>query len=143
MIGLTYSFTWTGIFSQALICHWVSTGCVNGIAGLVNTQRDRTHIILHMDGVSGGGPIGRDFASEAISRMRQHICYALRGIMDRRWRRATKLQRSRAERHQKCRSCLKYRRGLLPKGTAVSPGELNPAGLSSCESDHAKCGGLY
>jgi hypothetical protein len=32
VIGLTYSFTWTGIFSQALICHWVSTGCVNGIA---------------------------------------------------------------------------------------------------------------
>ena len=33
---------------------WVSGRFGNGIAGLANTQRDRTHIILHMDGMSIG-----------------------------------------------------------------------------------------
>jgi hypothetical protein len=65
VVGLTLSFTWTGsqayvqlVFqSRVLGVLCVPAGCGYGIPAPENTQRDRTHIILHMDGVSSGGPM--------------------------------------------------------------------------------------
>jgi hypothetical protein len=48
------------------------------MVGLINTQRDRTDIMLYMDGASGSGPIGRDVDSDAISGMRILFWNALR-----------------------------------------------------------------
>ena len=61
-------------FSQAFRALWVSGGCGNGVPGQVNTQRDRTHIILHIDGVLNIGPIRLSVKHPGV--FRSSICQA-------------------------------------------------------------------